>query len=908
MGSMIENFDPLARLLLEALLNTLWQGMLIAALVWLSLRFTKRASATTRHAVWLVSLLTIGALPFIAVMAKRGDSPAGSTVQLVKQETARPAIQNASSLIAPETNQFAHPFLIENEIARLNSPVRQIQPGINGDISRAPQFSNDTTIVTLDESSKAVPSVALVASKVEKKSFWQRARTRVANIFGGALPLLLVGLWLAGCALMLWRIARSYRAVFRMRRQFGFLPPPHRERIERLAGMFGIKRRVRAFASEQVSMPMTIGSFRPLIILPPDLVENLAPSEFESVVAHELAHIKRWDYLTNLLQRIAQSFLFFHPAVWFIGKQLMIERELACDDWAVKTCEPRRYANCLTKLVELLSESRPLVAATGILFGKHVISRRVEMILNRDRNATTAVSKPALLYAIGLVVLFVAVFGLISPVIAVPLGQKPAKPGKKEGKAATATQSKSQAVTPLPPLPPPDDRLMELPEPPEIPEPPEMPEPPAPPAAAVIEPGFELIEIPKAPAIAATPGAIIQPTPQGFGVAPVAPAQLVQPGRIATTPRPMPAPDPLPPLAGVLWQDYKNKQPTIPETELLNVLVDIVKRDADPNVRNEALQGIYRLRSDAAINALIQLYDSTSDVKVKGEIVGYLLRREGPNSKVDNSKAIAKLTSIAKSEQNEELRNKAIRYLGNVKGDEGANTLIQIYDGLQDQKMKQYVIRSLAYNKSRKAIDKLIQIAKSDSDPVVRQYAIRSLYGIDSRLYLELVDRPGQRIGLLDRDLKLITPRAFEFDGKKFEFDAKKWEEWQKDWQKNWQEQQEKLREMLEKLRIEDLDKLRLELPKIELQLNDLKDRIRIGQEIESLGAVESQLRLRLAEVEAQLASMQSQFTATHPKLVGTRNLRNALERQLSQVRSMRTRSVRPARIRTANTNQSSSF
>ncbi len=132
---------------------------------------------------------------------------------------------------------------------------------------------------------------------------------------------------------------------------------------------------------------------------------------------------------------------------------------------------------------------------------------------------------------------------------------------------------------------------------------------------------------------------------------------------------------------------------------------------------------------------MIQLYDGFTDVKVKGEIIRYLLRREGRDSKVDNSKAIAKLIAIAKSEQNEELRNKAVPYLGNVRGDEGADILIQIYDSLQDQKMKQYVIRSLAQNRSRKAVDKLIQIAKSDSDPVVRQYAVRSLYNVDSRRY-----------------------------------------------------------------------------------------------------------------------------------------------------------------------------
>ena len=77
MSSMIENFDSLARLSLEALLNTLWQGTLIAVLVWLLLRLVNRASATTRHAVWLVTLLTIGALPFLAVLANRVANEVG---------------------------------------------------------------------------------------------------------------------------------------------------------------------------------------------------------------------------------------------------------------------------------------------------------------------------------------------------------------------------------------------------------------------------------------------------------------------------------------------------------------------------------------------------------------------------------------------------------------------------------------------------------------------------------------------------------------------------------------------------------------------------------------------------------------------------------------------------------------
>ena len=939
MSSMIENFDSLARLLLEALLNTLWQGMLIAALVWMLLRLTKRASATTRHAVWLVTLLTIGALPpiaMVAAVAGNRNVPEASPASPVKQETVRPATQTATPIAAPEGNHLADPFSLDSHVTRFNSPAIQGQPKTGAGFSPTPSFSEPQSDsaprqAAPEESTSAVLSARAVAPKIERESLLRRAQSWVASAFSGVAPPLLVILWLAVCALMAWRIARSYRAVSHLRGKLGFAPSEHRERVARLADLFGIKRQVRVGASQQISMPMTVGSLKPLIILPPDFAANLSQHEFESVIAHELAHIKRWDYLTNMLQRVVQAYLFFHPAVWFISKQLMIERELACDDWAVKTCEPRRYASCLTKLVEALNQSPPhtavRIAATGIggiIFGKHVISRRVEMILNRDRNATTAVSKPALLYAIGLVVMFVAVCSLISPVIAVPLGQKPVKQGKKDGKAGAAT-IKSQEFPPLPPLPLPPDN-MDVVEPPDIPDIPEPPDAPLPPVADALSPDAGLAPLPDVSIISGIPGGVIGGVPGGVpggvrsGVlAPAAPVALIAPlapiARIASATPVAPLAPEAPLAATARGQDDKSKQLAIPESELLNLLVDIVKRDSDPNVRNEALQGIYRLRTDAAINALIQLYDGTSDAKVKGEIIAYLLRRESGSSKVDNSKAIAKLTAIAKSEPNEELRNRAIRYLGNVKGDEGADTLIQIYDSLQDQKMKQYVIRSLAYNRSRKAVDKLIQIAKNDSDPVVRQYAIRSLYGVDNQRYLELLDKDRPRIGMLDREfftpmprpMPSPRPRVFEFNGKPFEFDARKWEEWQRDWQKNWEEQSEKLRQTIDKIRIEGFEKLnlddlqyklRIEMPKIEIHLKDLEDKIRLGHGFERIGLVESQLRSQLAVVEGQLASMRSKYADTHPKTAEMRNLRNALERQLNSVRSMRTTTPRPAFIR----------
>ncbi|HEY8461491.1 MAG TPA: M56 family metallopeptidase, partial [Blastocatellia bacterium] len=914
MSSMIENLDSLARLLLEALLNTLWQGMLIAFLAWLLLRLVSGLSATTRHAVWFVTLLTIGALPLIAVVANRSEPAADSSPNAVlhlaafRMPEAPPLVaQSATPSPAtgleseesdsPSPSQPSRRMEMESVIAGLSATEDQWK--ISVDIDPPPQIQERNAVA------------APVLPKAEIKSFRERVKSMLSSALSGQAPLALVGLWAALWALMSWRVARSYRAVFRLRRRLKPTPSEHNGRVERLASLFGIKRPVRAFTSGQVVMPMTIGSLKPVIILPDELADELSQPEFESVVAHELAHIKRWDYLTNMLQRIVQSYLFFHPAVWFICKQLTIEREMACDDWAVKTCEPRRYASCLTKLVEALNESKThmavRVAATGIggiVFGKHVISRRVEMILNRDRNATTAVSKPAMLYAIGLVVMFVAVCSLISPVIAVPLGQKTAKQAGKDGKAAAP--AKSPEIPPAPPAPqvqPPPDAmdLVAAPNVPNVEDVPDVPDIPDAPLApvAVLPPAA-----PEAPlrgvAVVGIPGGVRG----GIAVQPAFPDQGGQASSIAPLP-------PQPPLPAVVWagpEQEKRAEPAIPEGELISLLVDIVKRDADPNVRNEALQGLYRIRTDAGINALIQLYDGTSDVKIKGEIIRYLLRREGRDGKVDNSKAIAKLTAIAKSEQNEELRNLAIRYLGHVKGDEGANILIQIYDSLQNQKMKQYVIRSLASNGSRKAVDKLVQIAKNDSDPVVRQYAIRSIYNVDNKRYLEL-DR--SRIGMVDG--KFFIPKSFTFNlnGEAFKFDAKKWEEWQKNWRKNWEEQQEKIREMIEdlrldeKLKIEDLqNKLRIEIPKIDIQLKELEDKIKLGYGFNNISAVENQLGLQLANVEAQLAAMRAKHSDEHLKTVKARVLRDALERQLNSVRSMRKAAARAGAIQRATSSQ----
>lgn len=203
--------------------------------------------------------------------------------------------------------------------------------------------------------------------------------------------------------------------------------------------------------------------------------------------------------------------------------------------------------------------------------------------------------------------------------------------------------------------------------------------------------------------------------------------------------------------------------------------------------------------------------------------------------------------------------------------------------------MKQYVIRSLAANRSRKAVDKLIHIAKYDTDPTIRQYAIRGLYGIDGRLYLELVDKA--RSGVSQNLFNFKTPdNLFQFNND-FNFNnlnnSKLWQEMQDGWKFKLEENQEKIKELLEKFRIEDLDKLRLELPKIELRIRELEQEINLGRHPGSLAPVEIQLQTLLATVDQRLNTLAANLGEANTQVVQGRATRAAMENQLKKLRSL---------------------
>jgi hypothetical protein len=168
-------------------------------------------------------------------------------------------------------------------------------------------------------------------------------------------------------------------------------------------------RRARSAAvcvSDRVGVPTAIGFVNPVIVIPRWLLQELSPAELKQVLLHELAHLKRWDDWTNLAQKIVKALLFFHPAVWWIEKQVSLEREMACDDAVLaETANPHAYAECLTHLAEKSFVRRSLALAQAALGRIRQTSLRVAQILDADRPTPTKHAwKPAVALVAGFTV------------------------------------------------------------------------------------------------------------------------------------------------------------------------------------------------------------------------------------------------------------------------------------------------------------------------------------------------------------------------------------------------------------------------------------------------------------------------------------------------------------------------
>jgi len=237
------------------------------------------------------------------------------------------------------------------------------------------------------------------------------------------------------------------------------------ERLESLKVKLEISKSVRLHVSEKILVPFTAGFLKPVILFPVATINQLTIDQVEAVLIHELAHIKRHDYLVNILQRVMEIALFFNPIIWLLSKEIRLERENCCDDLVLEhTGNPNDYARALALIEEYRLDTNGLAMA--------IAGSKKYNLLNRIKNITnmkaqTQNSKQRLFALLSIIAISLSLAWMI-----------PADTTKHRA-SKNNLQTKVQKLKAVPSIPP---------------------IPPAPPAPVPAAPSLDTIQPPKAPA------------------------------------------------------------------------------------------------------------------------------------------------------------------------------------------------------------------------------------------------------------------------------------------------------------------------------------------------------------------------------------------------------------------------
>ncbi len=342
--------EPAARIAVATLFNSLWEGAILALAVWALLNYLPNINATTRYAAWCVALLAALVVPVV---------------------TAIPQVS----------------------------------------VQRAPAYHHQAAVAsqrTIARNAHVVykPGLALTASRPAALAPAFPSRLRFA--LPEALALAIFAVWLAASLFLLMRLAFNLFKLEALKRDALPLSLDYREQLARWTRAEKGTRDVRLCVSEQIEVPVAVGLFDAMVLIPKHLLETLSEKEIDQITLHELAHLRRADDWTNGLQRIIQAIFFFNPAVLFMAQQLDVEREVACDDWVLhQTGDVRPYATCLTRMAEVTAWPHRALAAPGVFLTRRGLSVRVERLLRAGRNVRTSVSfGPAGAVAAALIVTF----------------------------------------------------------------------------------------------------------------------------------------------------------------------------------------------------------------------------------------------------------------------------------------------------------------------------------------------------------------------------------------------------------------------------------------------------------------------------------------------------------------------
>jgi bla regulator protein blaR1 len=241
--------------------------------------------------------------------------------------------------------------------------------------------------------------------------------------------------WVIGASVLLLRLVGSWIYVQQLKAEGIRLTESRiQEMFRRIAVKLNIRSTVHLFESVRVSTPVVIGFIKPVVLLPVGLAMGLTTKQIEAILAHELAHVKRFDYLVNLIQSLVEVVYFFHPALWWLSSRVRAEREHCCDDVAVQVCGDKlAFARALAE-VEAFRQSPALAMAFASKKG---------MMLQRVKRVLGVTEKPQHRMSPNVLVLFVLlVFG-----VSVYAFQQDGKPKQAKAKSSKMKHNSDIVLT-----------------------------------------------------------------------------------------------------------------------------------------------------------------------------------------------------------------------------------------------------------------------------------------------------------------------------------------------------------------------------------------------------------------------------------------------------------------------------
>ncbi|MBV8298337.1 MAG: M56 family metallopeptidase [Candidatus Eremiobacteraeota bacterium] len=377
--------------LLLALLNALWQGAALIALVALALRWGLRRNATTACVVWSVAFAVVALLPAIDLALAR--------------PTVVPAVVPAKDAVAG---------------LRVAEPATPFAPA-----------HVRTAAATFARAAHRTAGGAAVAAPAAELAF-ESVRARMtstllgigeaATAFARSWGLVMTGVWALVAGLLLLRLARSYAAIGAMKR--GATPLDEPAVLARLRAA-GHRRSADVACSPQVRIPCAVGFRRPMILIPSTLAASLDADDLARVVLHESAHLQRYDDWVNALEQAVCALQFFQPALYLARRRIDFEREVACDDRVLEDAgEPIRYAECLARIVQRQVRGPRAAVVPGFVLRRAQVVARVRRIVDRSRDASPHLRLGALVLGGAVLVATLGIarlqVPLVAPAVALP--------------------------------------------------------------------------------------------------------------------------------------------------------------------------------------------------------------------------------------------------------------------------------------------------------------------------------------------------------------------------------------------------------------------------------------------------------------------------------------------------------